>query len=73
MGNAVLTAVVLAAVAGLAALCVRSLINEHKKGELCACINDCSKFKIQCRSNPGYYGIRTPDAPRGSESKEAKP
>lgn len=38
--------------------CIRSLRKEHDAGVRCECIGDCSKCKIQCRSNPNYYGIQ---------------
>ena len=42
----------------LVALCIRNLVLEKRRGERCECIGDCSKCKIQCQSNPNYYGIR---------------
>ncbi|MBQ8996003.1 MAG: FeoB-associated Cys-rich membrane protein [Oscillospiraceae bacterium] len=48
---------VIAVIAFLVFLCIRNLVLEHKRGELCECIGDCSKCKIQCHSNPNYYGM----------------
>ncbi|MBQ7992483.1 MAG: FeoB-associated Cys-rich membrane protein [Solobacterium sp.] len=36
--------------------CVRSIVLEKKRGELCECPGDCSVCKIQCRSSEKYYG-----------------
>lgn len=43
---------------------VRSLRKERKKGTLCACSGDCSTCKIQCRTNPNYYGIQQKGEPK---------
>ena len=37
-------------------LSIRKLVREHKNNIRCECIGDCSRCKIQCRSNPNYYG-----------------
>lgn len=36
--------------------CVRSIVSERKRGELCECPGDCTVCKIQCRSSEKYYG-----------------
>lgn len=51
------TAIVLAVVALLAALSMRKLAAELRRGEQCDCIGDCSKCAIQCQNNQKYYGI----------------
>lgn len=43
---------------------VRSLRKERKKGTLCDCSGDCSTCKIQCRTNPNYYGIQQKGEPK---------
>ncbi len=52
------TYIVIAVIGLLVALCIRNLVIEHKRGERCECIGDCSKRKIQCQSNPNYYGVQ---------------
>ena len=37
---------------------IYSLWEEHLRGILCECCGDCAHCKIQCRSNPKYYGTR---------------
>ena len=37
---------------------VYSLYSDHKAGIRCECTGDCAHCRIQCRSNPNYYGIR---------------
>ena len=37
--------------------CIRSMIREHKSGILCDCTGDCSNCRIQCMTNPNYYGL----------------
>lgn len=50
------TAIVLLALLALVGACLKRLIGEHRRGELCECIGDCSKCKIHCRNNEKYYG-----------------
>ena len=42
---------------------VYSLWEEHQRGILCDCSGDCAHCKIQCRSNPKYYGTRQTGVP----------
>ncbi len=42
----------------LVSICVRNFVKERKNGVRCECIGDCLKCKIQCQSNPNYYGIQ---------------
>ena len=44
----------------IVAFCVFKIVETRKKGELCDCIGDCEKCKIQCRNNPLYYGNARP-------------
>ena len=53
----------------IAAFSVLKIIQSRKKGELCECIGDCEKCKIQCRNNPLYYG----DTKRKGELKYEPP
>ena len=55
----VIVSIAIIAVIGMIVfICIRNLIRERKKGIRCECIGDCSKCKIQCQSNPNYYGIQ---------------
>ncbi|MBE6993990.1 MAG: FeoB-associated Cys-rich membrane protein [Ruminococcaceae bacterium] len=48
-------------IAGLIAAAVffgiRREVRIFKKGELCDCSGDCAHCRIQCRSNPNYFGL----------------
>lgn len=63
------TFIVIVILLALVALCIRNLVREHKRGELCECIGDCARCKIQCRNSERYYGVlRDP----GSEQTNGK-
>ena len=47
-------------------LSLRSLIKEHQRGELCECTGDFGHCRIQCMSNPNYYGLNT----KGKETQQ---
>ena len=47
---------VLLIIALLAMICIRSIRKEFRKGELCECTGNCNHCRIQCRSNPNFYG-----------------
>ena len=48
----------IAVVGGIAAICIRNLVRDHKKGEKCACTGDCDNCKIQRMTNEAYYGVQ---------------
>ena len=75
MNGTILTGIVIAVLVFLVGLCVRNLVPEHRRGERCECIGDCAWCKIQCRSNPGYYGLAHPEKTRApaQDRKEEKP
>lgn len=55
----IVSVAIIAAIGLLVFVCIRNLIMERKNGVRCECIGDCSKCKIQCQSNPNYYGIQS--------------
>jgi len=73
MNGTILTGIIIAVLVFLVGLCVRNLVLEHRRGERCACIGDCARCKIQCRSNPGYYGLPHPEKTRARGQEEDKP
>ena len=42
----------------LIALSVRSIARSQSDGGRCECNGKCAECRIQCRSNPNYYGIQ---------------
>ena len=52
------TIIVIAVLVLIVINCIYSLWEEHQRGFLCECPGDCSHCKIQCTSNPKYYGTR---------------
>ncbi len=42
--------------------CAARIHRETAAGELCECSGDCTSCKIQCRSNPNYYGGKSPSS-----------
>ena len=57
------TIIVVAVLALIVINCGYSLWEEHLRGFLCECPGDCTHCKIQCTSNPKYYGTRQTSNP----------
>ena len=49
---------VLSSILVIGMLGIRAEIKDIKSGHRCACIGDCGKCRIKCRSSEKYYGLK---------------